>query len=111
MDYLIRVDELEEKFSEGFVEEFKHNAEFYALFQSMLRGMTPYQAIEHLVKSNQTVKDTLEKVVSTLPPKPILIQDETVKEEPIEKYCSCGKEKFNYNWNKCSDCITGDLES
>ena len=39
---------LKSKFTGEFFEEFQFYAEFRSIFESMTRGLTPYEAIEHI---------------------------------------------------------------
>ena len=64
--------ELKSKFTEEFFNEFQFDAEFRTLFESMLRGMTPYEVIEHLCTSKKELFQELKKVVENTPTKIIL---------------------------------------
>ena len=55
------------KFTEEFFEEFQYDAEFRSIFEAMTRGLTPYEAIEHLCKSKTDI-DTDENIFTTLTP-------------------------------------------
>ncbi len=51
--------ELMEEFSKDFFEKYKFNAEFNVIFESMLRGESPYKMIEHLLESKQKLENIL----------------------------------------------------
>ena len=59
--------ELKSKFTEEFFEEFQYDAEFRSIFESMTRGLTPYEAIEHLCKSKKELFKSLEKAIENTP--------------------------------------------
>lgn len=59
--------ELKSQFTEEFFEEFKYDAEFRYIFESITRGLTPYEAIEHLCKSKKATLKSLEKVILNSP--------------------------------------------
>lgn len=64
--------ELKAQFSEEFFEEFQFDAEFNTLFESMIRGLTPYEAIEHLCKSKKKLYQSLEREIKKSPRKIIV---------------------------------------
>jgi hypothetical protein len=64
--------ELKSKFTEEFFEEFQYDAEFRSIFESMVRGLTPYEAIEHLCKSKKELFQTLKKAIENAPTKIIV---------------------------------------
>ena len=59
--------ELKAQFTEEFFEEFQFDAEFRSLFESMARGLTPYEAIEHLCKSKKELFKSLERAIENTP--------------------------------------------
>ena len=59
--------DLKAKFSEEFFEEFQFDAGFRSIFESMTRGLTPYEAIEHLCKSNKELFKSLERAIENTP--------------------------------------------
>ena len=61
--------ELKSKFTEEFFEEFQYDAEFRSIFESMVRGLTPYEAIEHLCKSKKELFQALKKAIENAPTK------------------------------------------
>jgi hypothetical protein len=61
--------ELKSKFTEDFFEEFQYDAEFRSIFESMVRGLTPYEAIEHLCKSKKELFQALKKAIENAPTK------------------------------------------
>lgn len=78
--------ELKEKFTKEFFEEFQFDAEFRSIFESMSRGLTPYEAIEHLCKSKKELFQSLERAIENTPRKIIVtterfkqLKDETIK--------------------------------
>jgi|TARA_R110000824_G_scaffold394396_2_gene594177 predicted RNase H-like HicB family nuclease len=64
--------ELKSEFTKDFFEEFQYDAEFRTIFESMSRGLTPYEAIEHLCKSKKELFQSLEKAIENAPRKIIL---------------------------------------
>tara|TARA_R110000796_G_scaffold221769_1_gene337941 strand:+ start:589 stop:831 length:243 start_codon:yes stop_codon:yes gene_type:complete len=64
--------ELKEEFTKDFFEEFQYDAEFRTIFESMSRGLTPYEAIEHLCKSKKELLQSLEKAIENAPRKIIV---------------------------------------
>lgn len=64
--------ELKSKFTEEFFEEFQYDAEFRSIFESMVRGLTPYEAIEHLCKSKKELFQSLKKSIENTPTKIIV---------------------------------------
>jgi len=59
--------ELKAQFTEDFFEEFQFDAEFRSIFESMTRGLTPYEAIEHLCKSKKELFKSLERAIENRP--------------------------------------------
>jgi hypothetical protein len=74
----IPVDEFElrKQFNEEFFEEFQYDSVFRMLFFSMRDGLTPFEAIEHLCKSNKETCKMLEYLVLHQKPKPIIVKTE-----------------------------------
>jgi len=63
-------EDLRKEFTPEFFEEFMFDAEFRVIFESMLRGESPYKMIEHLCKSKKELIEAFEKYISnTGPPK------------------------------------------
>jgi len=59
---------LKSQFTEEFFEEFQYDAEFRSIFFSMDgKGLTPYQAIEHLCKSKKELIKTLTNLLANTP--------------------------------------------
>lgn len=71
MDYY----QLESKFTPQFLEEFRHDAEFNALFKNMQMGMTPFEAIEHLCNSKKELFEHYKKMVHSTPI-PLIVKSE-----------------------------------
>lgn len=65
-------ENLKAKFTEEFYEEFQCDAEFRSIFESMIRGLTPYEAIEHLCKSKKELFQSLERAIENTPRKIIV---------------------------------------
>ena len=59
--------ELKAQFTEEFFEEFQFDAEFRSIFESMARGLTPYEAIEYLCKSKKELFKLLERAIENTP--------------------------------------------
>ena len=59
--------ELKAQFTEEFFEEFQYDAEFRSIFESMTRGLTPYEAIEHLCKSKKELFKSLKRAIENTP--------------------------------------------
>jgi hypothetical protein len=64
--------ELKSQFTDEFFEEFQYDAEFRSIFESMVRGLTPYETIEYLYKSKKELLQLLKKAVENTPTKIIL---------------------------------------
>lgn len=64
--------ELKSQFTEEFFEEFQFDAEFISIFSSIKRGLTPYEAIEHLCKSKKELFQSLERAIENTPTKIIV---------------------------------------
>jgi len=64
--------ELKAQFTEEFFEEFQYDAEFRSIFESMTRGLTPYEAIEHLCKSKKELFRSLKRAIENTPQKIIV---------------------------------------
>jgi hypothetical protein len=64
--------ELKSKFTEEFFEEFQYDAEFRSIFESIIRGLTPYEVIEHLCKSKKELFQALKKAIENAPTKIIV---------------------------------------
>ena len=75
--------DLKSQFTEEFFEEFQFDAEFRSIFESMTRGLTPYEAIEHLSKSKKEIFQHLERVIENTPSKIIVTTErfEQLKDE------------------------------
>ena len=75
--------ELKSQFTEEFFEEFQFDAEFRIIFESMTRGLTPYEAIEHLCKSKKELFQSLERAIENAPTKIIVTTErfEQLKDE------------------------------
>jgi predicted RNase H-like HicB family nuclease len=74
---------LKAEFTEEFFEEFQFDAEFRSIFESMTRGLTPYEAIEHLCKSKKELFQSLERAIENTPTKIIVTTErfEQLKDE------------------------------
>jgi hypothetical protein len=66
------MEELKSKFTEEFFEEFQYDAEFRSIFESMVIGLTPYEAIEYLCKSKKELFQALKKAIENAPTKIII---------------------------------------
>lgn len=79
--------ELKAQFTEEFFEEFQLDAEFRSIFESMTRGLTPYEAIEHLCKSKKELFKSLEKSIENAPTRIVVSPErfEQLKGE-VEQY-------------------------
>ena len=75
--------ELKSEFTKDFFEEFQYDAEFRTIFESMSRGLTPYEAIEHLCKSKKELFQSLEKAIENAPRKIIVT---TERLEQLKKH-------------------------
>ena len=64
--------ELKSQFTEDFFDEFKFDAEFRSIFEAITRGLTPYEAIEHLCKSKKQLFQSLQKAIENAPTKIIV---------------------------------------
>jgi hypothetical protein len=75
--------ELKSKFTEEFFNEFKFDAEFRSIFEAITRGLTPYEAIEHLCKSKKELFQSLQKAIENAPTKIIVTTErfEQLKDE------------------------------
>ena len=71
--------ELKSKFTEEFFNEFQFDAEFRSIFESITRGLTPYEAIEHLCKSKKELFKSLQKAIENTPTK-IIVTTERFEE-------------------------------
>ena len=65
--FIMNQFELKAQFTEEFFEEFQYDAEFRSIFESMTRGLTPYEAIEHLCKSKKELFKSLERAIENTP--------------------------------------------
>jgi len=76
--------DLKAKFTEDFFNEFKFDSEFRTLFESMTRGLTPYEVIEYLCKSKKELYESLKELVENIPRKIIITteQFERMKNNP-----------------------------
>jgi len=54
---------LKGKFTEEFFEEFQFDSEFRAIFESIVRGMSPFEAIEHLCKAKKEIMTHLNRAI------------------------------------------------
>ena len=59
--------ELKDKFSEEFFDEFQYDAEFRAIFFSMIGGESPYKMIEHLCVSKKKTMEKLHEAIEKAP--------------------------------------------
>ena len=59
--------ELKAQFTEEFFEEFQFDAELRSIFENMTRGLTPFEAIEHLCKSKKELFQSLERAIENTP--------------------------------------------
>jgi len=71
--------ELKSKFTKEFFNEFMYDAEFRTMFEHMLIGLTPYEAIEHLCRSNKQLLKSIKKVIENNPTK-IIVTTERFEE-------------------------------
>jgi hypothetical protein len=71
--------ELRAKFTDEFFEEFQFDAEFRSIFLCMEKGLTPYEAIEHLCKSKKELVKALKTAVENAPTK-IIVTTERMEE-------------------------------
>lgn len=67
--------ELKKQFTEEFFEEFQFDAEFRSIFESMTRGLSPFEVIEHLCKTKKELFQSLEKVIENTPRKIIVTNE------------------------------------
>jgi hypothetical protein len=67
--------ELKAEFTEDFFEEFQFDAEFRTIFESMGRGLTPYEAIEHLCKSKKELLQSFQEAIENQPRKIIVTSE------------------------------------
>ena len=67
--------ELKEKFTDEFFQEFQFDAEFRSIFQWMTRGLTSYEAIEHLCKSKKELLHQLKNALENAPVKIIVTNE------------------------------------
>ena len=67
--------ELKSQFTEDFFDEFQFDAEFRSIFEAITRGLTPYEAIEHLCKSKKQLFQSLQKAIENAPTKIIVTPD------------------------------------
>jgi hypothetical protein len=81
--FIMNQFELKSQFTEEFFEEFQFDAEFRSIFESMTRGLTPYEAIEHLCKSKKELFQSLERAIENAPTKIIVTTErfEQLKDE------------------------------
>jgi len=59
----ISKEDLEKEFTPDFIKEFMFDAEFRTIFESISRGGSPYEMIEHLCKSKKEISKSLEKMI------------------------------------------------
>jgi hypothetical protein len=64
--------ELKSQFSKEFFNEFQFDPEFRSIFEAITRGLTPFEAIEHLCKSKKELFKSLQKAVENAPTKIIV---------------------------------------
>lgn len=64
--------QLKSKFTEEFFNEFQFDTEFRSIFEAITRGLTPFEAIEHLCKSKKELFKSLQKAVENAPTKIIV---------------------------------------
>ena len=67
--------ELKAQFTEEFFEEFQHDSMFRNLFEGMARGLTPYEAIEHLCRNNKEIISSLERAIKNTPQRIVVTTD------------------------------------
>lgn len=72
-------EQLKQKFTEEFFEEYQFDPEFRRLFEIMLCGMTPYEVIEHLFISRREVFRIMEEAVNK-PYKVLIVSEERLNE-------------------------------
>lgn len=65
----MKAQELRSQFTEEFFEEFQFDGQFRNLFRVLENGLTPYEAIEHLCKSNKDLLTALESAIENYPRK------------------------------------------
>jgi hypothetical protein len=73
--------ELKEKFSEEFFNEFQFDAEFRGLFICMTDGLSPYEVIEHLCRSKKELIKGCKEAIEKAPIKIIQLKD-VIKPKP-----------------------------
>jgi hypothetical protein len=93
--------ELKSKFTKEFFEEFQFDAEFRSMFEFMSRGLTPYEAIEHLCKSKKELFRSLERAIENKPTKIIVTTErfeqlKMKKQITVEERNDWENETFNY---------------
>ncbi len=76
--------ELKSKFTEEFFNEFQFDAEFRSIFESITRGLTPYEAIEYLCRNKKELLQSLQKAIENAPVK-IIVTTERFNEIANEK--------------------------
>jgi hypothetical protein len=64
----MRKEDLEKEFTPEFLKEFMFDAEFRTIFESIQRGGSSYEMIEHLCKSKKEISELLEKMVINFGP-------------------------------------------
>lgn len=67
--------ELKDKFTSEFFEEFQFDAEFRNIFESISRGLTPYEAIEYLCKSKKEMHQLLKRAIENNPQKIVVTSE------------------------------------
>jgi hypothetical protein len=78
--------ELKAKFTEEFFEELQFDAEFRSIFESMVRGLSPYEVIEHLCKSKKELFNALRKAIENAPTK-IIVTTERLEQLKDDMGC------------------------
>jgi predicted RNase H-like HicB family nuclease len=104
--------QLKAQFTEEFFNEFQFDAEFRSIFESMTRGLTPYEAIEHLCKSKKELLQSLQKAIENAPTKITTERFERLKKQckrsdVIGVVCkSCGSDDLSIYIEDyyCRDC-------
>lgn len=71
--------ELKSKFTKEFFDEFQFDAEFRNIFESMTKGLSPYEVIEHLCKTKKELLHSLENVLENTPRK-IIVTTERIEQ-------------------------------
>lgn len=70
------MNELKEKFSAEFFNEFQYDSEFRSIFTALTQGWSVYQAIEHLCKTKKELIKDLERALKNTPTKILVTTEE-----------------------------------